>query len=130
MELAPGRHGAARVTDRLTTADKALVAVYVVLGLGALVGTQVVLIDYLRSDDTSLDDLWANGVSTFVAIDLFVVAAVAVIFIVAEGRRLQMRFLWIYVVVSLTIAISVALPAFLVVRQLLLADRRDAQPLP
>jgi hypothetical protein len=59
-----------------------------------------------------------------------VVAVVALIFMVAEGRRLQMRFLWIYVVLSLTIAISVALPAFLVARQLLLADRRDGQPLP
>jgi hypothetical protein len=38
-----------------------------------------------------------------------------------------MRFLWAYVLVSLTIAISVALPAFLIARQLLLARRRDAQ---
>jgi hypothetical protein len=115
--------------DRLTSTDKALCAVYAVVGLAALVGTQVVLVDYLKSDDRSLmDDVFANGAATFSAIDLLAVALVGLVFMVAEGRRVGMRFLWIYVVVTFAVAISVALPAFLIVRQVHLAGQRQAEP--
>jgi hypothetical protein len=115
--------------SRLTSTDKALCAVYAVLGVAALVGTQIVLVDYLTSDDPSLfDDAVANGAATFSLIDLLAVALVGLVFMVVEGRRLGMRFLWVYVVVTFAVAISVALPAFLIARQVHLAGERQAQP--
>ena len=112
--------------DRLTSADKALCAVYGVLGLIALVGTQVIVFGgYMSSDDGSLlDQMVANGVATFMLIDLLAVAIIALVFMVAEGRRLGMRFLWVYVVLTFVVAISVSLPLFLIVRQVHLAKER------
>jgi hypothetical protein len=110
--------------DRLTSSDKALCAVYAVLGLAALIGTQVVLFDYLASDGNLMDDVVANGAATFSLIDLLAVAFVGLVFMIAEGRRLGMRFLWAYVVVTFLVAISVALPAFLIARQFKLAEQR------
>jgi hypothetical protein len=110
--------------DRLTGTDKALCAVYAVLGLAALVLTQVVLFDYLASDGSLMDDVVANGAATFSLIDLLAVALVGLVFMVVEGRRLGMRFLWVYVLVTFLIAISVGLPAFLIARQFTIAEQR------
>lgn len=112
--------------NRLTSTDKALCAVYAALGLAALVGTQIVLVSYIRSDGSLVDDVVANGAATFSLIDLLAVALVGLVFIVVEGRRLGMRFLWVYVVVAFAVAISVALPAFLIARQVHLAGERQA----
>ena len=109
----------------LTSADKALCAVYAVVGLAALVGTQVVLVQYMTSEGGSLfDDVVANGAATFSLIDLLAVAVIALVFMIAEGRRLGMRFLWVYVVLTFAVAISVALPLFLIARQVHLAKER------
>ncbi len=112
--------------NRLTSTDKALCAVYGVLGLAALVGTQIVLVSYLGTDGNLVDDVVANGAATFSLIDLLAVAFIGLVFMIAEGRRLGMRRLWIYVVVTFAVAISVALPLFLIVRQFKLADHRSA----
>jgi len=110
---------------RLTSTDKALCAAYAVLGLLALVWTQIVLVQYIVDGDGNiLDDVTANGAATFTVIDLLAVAFVALIFMVAEGRRLGMRFLWVYVVITFLVAISVSLPLFLIVRQVHLAKER------
>jgi hypothetical protein len=112
--------------ERLTSTDKALCAVYALLGLAALIGTQVVLFDYLSSDGNLMDDVVANGAATFSLIDLLAVALVGLVFMIAEGRRLRMRYLWAYVVATVAVAISVALPAFLIARQFKLAEQRTA----
>ena len=110
----------------LTSTDKALCTIYGVLGLIALVWTQVIVFGgYMSSDDGSLfDQMMANGVATFMLIDLLAVAFVALVFMVAEGRRLGMRFLWVYVLITFLVAISVSLPLFLIVRQVHLAKER------
>lgn len=110
----------------LTGGEKALCAGYAVLGLIGLVGTQIVLFGgyVTRADGPYLDQLTANGVATFMLIDLAIVAVIGLVFMVVEGRRLGMRFLWVYVVLTFAVAISVALPAFLIARQVHLAKER------
>ena len=109
----------------LTSTDKALCAVYAVVGLAALIGTQIVLVQYMTSEGGSLlDDVVANGAATFSLIDLLAVAVIALVFIIAEGRRLGVRFLWVYVVLTFAVAISVSLPLFLIARQVHLAKER------
>jgi hypothetical protein len=115
----------------LSRSDKVLCAVYGVLGLIGLVGTQVVQFGgSVSSDDGSFaDQLVANGVATFMLIDLGVVAVVGLVFMVVEGRRLGMRVLWVYVVLTFVVAISVSLPLFLIARQVHLAkERAPASP--
>ncbi len=111
--------------NRLSSSDKVLCAIYAVLGLVALVWTQIVLVQYLRSGDGSLSDhLFGNGAATFVTIDLLAVALAGIVFMVAEGLRLGMRFIWVYVLLAFAVAISVSLPLFLIVRQVHLAKER------
>lgn len=113
----------------LNGGEKVLCAVYGVLGLIGLVATQVVLFGgyVTRDDGPYLDQLTANGVATFMLIDLGIVAVIGLVFMVVEGRRLGMRFLWVYVLLTFAVAISVSLPLFLIARQLRLAARRPAE---
>ncbi|HEY9770634.1 MAG TPA: DUF2834 domain-containing protein [Coleofasciculaceae cyanobacterium] len=66
--------------------------------------------------------LFINQISSFFALDLFISVVVFWIFVVTEGTRLQMKFLWIYIVLDLIIGLSFALPLFLGMRSLRLAE--------
>lgn len=117
--------------SRLTTSDKALCVVYGLAGLGAFVGTQIALVQQLRTYDGNdftglIKNTVVNPAATFTIIDLLAVALIGLVFMVVEGRRLQMRFVWIYVVLTFAVAISVALAAFLIARQFTLAAQRPA----
>lgn len=118
--------------SRLTSSDKILCSAYGVLAMAALVGTQIALIRHISTNAGNdvvgfLKDSVANPAATFGAIDLLVVALVVLVFMVVEGRRLRMRFLWVYVALTFLVAISVAFPAFLISRQIRVADLRIAQ---
>jgi hypothetical protein len=51
-------------------------------------------------------------------------ALVLWVFVIAEGRRLGMRHLWVYFVCTLTVGVSLALPLFLYLR----AGRLQQEP--
>ncbi|WP_183095891.1 DUF2834 domain-containing protein [Nocardioides stalactiti] len=113
----------------MTRADKILCTAYLVLAAAALVGTQWVLVDYLRegaSWDDIVDSSTGNHTAAFLTIDLMVVAVVATIFMVADGLRTGVRFLWVYVLLVFTVAISVAFPLYLVARTRTVARSRTA----
>lgn len=115
--------------NRLSTGEKALCAVYAALALAALAGTQIALVRHISSGEGDgiggLGNTVVNAAATFTVIDLLAVALIGLVFMVAEARRLGMRFLWVYVVLTFAVAISVALPAFLIARQLHLAAQRE-----
>lgn len=116
--------------SRLAAADKAWCAIYAVVALIGLIGTQLALIRHISTYDGNaatgfLTDSVANPASTFGVVDLLAVALVALVFMIAEGRRLRMRFLWVYVALTFLVAISVALPAFLIARQIRMAEQRE-----
>lgn len=116
--------------SRFNRSDKIVCAAYAVLALAALVCTQLALLDFLRQSDNGglsgfLDDTVANPAATFMTIDLSFVAVVGVVFMLVEGYRIGMRRLWVYVLLTALVAISVALPTFLLVRHLRLAPARE-----
>ena len=94
--------------------------VYIILSLIGFVLPYSQLIPFVA--DSGLDfplfesQLFANRISSGFALDVFVSSIVFWIFVFREGRRLQMKFLWIYVVFNLTIGLSFALPLFLLMR--------------
>lgn len=93
---------------------------YLAIGLVALVATQATLAWHIASSGGAIDfltDAVATPAGVFVVVDLVAVACAALVFMLAEGRRLGIRHLWIYVALTFTVAISVALPVFLVVRE-------------
>jgi uncharacterized protein DUF2834 len=70
-----------------------------------------------------IHDLFSNRVSSFFALDVIVSAIVLLSFIQSEGRRLRMRLLWLPMLGTVLVGVSLGLPLFLYLRQLEL-DRK------
>ena len=64
-----------------------------------------------------LTELFANHISAFFGMDVIVTALVLWVFVYAEGRRLEMKNLWVYVACTLVVGVSLALPLFLFLRE-------------
>ncbi|MBE9047852.1 DUF2834 domain-containing protein [Pleurocapsales cyanobacterium LEGE 10410] len=79
---------------------------------------QLISFIYLNGLDFPLfwSQLFINQISSAFGLDLFVSSVVFWFFLFREGTRLQMKLLWIYVVLSLTVGLSFALPLFLGMR--------------
>jgi hypothetical protein len=75
-------------------------------------------------------DLFANGVSGFFGMDVFVSAAVLWTFVALEGRRLGVRYLWMPVVATLIVGVSLGLPLFLYLRQIQLERAAELGSVP
>ena len=61
--------------------------------------------------------LFQNNVSSFFAMDVFVSTIALWVFVFVEGRRRRMKGLWIYVVCTMLVGVSFALPLFLFFRE-------------
>jgi hypothetical protein len=64
-----------------------------------------------------LEQLFANRISAFFGLDVIVSAVVLLLFMWVEGRRLGMSRLWLPVLATLTVGVSLALPLFLYLRE-------------
>jgi len=92
--------------------------------IAAILGTVLPLsefIPFLAANGLDLPlfmrQLFQNQVSSFFAMDVLVSSLVLWIFIFSEGSRRGMSKLWLYVVCSLTVGVSMALPLFLFFRE-------------
>lgn len=63
------------------------------------------------------EELFINRISSFFAMDLLVTSVILWVFIFVEGRRLEMKNLWICIVSNLLVGVSLALPLFLLMRE-------------
>lgn len=59
----------------------------------------------------------ATPQSIFSTLDVLFLAAAVVLWMLMEARRLGIRFVWIYIVAGILIAISAAFPVFMFVRE-------------
>lgn len=64
-----------------------------------------------------IEQLFANRISGFFGLDVIVSSVVLWVFVFAEGRRRQMRHLWVYLLCNLTVGVSLGLPLFLYMRE-------------
>jgi hypothetical protein len=62
-------------------------------------------------------ELFANRIGGFFGLDVIVSSLVLWVFVVAEGRRLGMRRLWLPIIASLVVGVSLGFPLFLYMRQ-------------
>ena len=112
----------------LTRNDKILCGVYAVVALVALVATWWHNIGFFTTESASLIDFVRGGYVNYAASsltnDLLLFALAAFVFMVVEARRIGIPKVWIYLVLSAVIAVSVAFPLYLIRRQLVLAERR------
>ncbi|MDQ5974217.1 MAG: hypothetical protein QG661_1426 [Actinomycetota bacterium] len=92
--------------------------VYLVLAAVGLVGTAYFNVRGVLEPSGSFLGAWfANPATTSLSIDLLVTASAASVFIIIEGRRLRMRWYWLYVVGSFVTAVAFTFPLFLAMRE-------------
>jgi hypothetical protein len=107
----------------MTTKDKLICATYALIALVALPATWINNIAFMTqpTNNSMLDFIRAayiNAATASLANDLFLLAAAACIFMSIEGRRLGIRYVWLYITFSALIAISVTFPLFLLARHI------------
>lgn len=61
--------------------------------------------------------MFANPIAAFFSVDVIVSSLVFWAYLFSEGKRLEIRNLWIYVLFNLLVGVSFALPVFLFVRE-------------
>ncbi len=99
-------------------------AFWVYLGVAAigLIGTGYFNIVGFTNPSGSFFAAWfANPSVTSLSIDLLATASAASIFIILEGRRLGIRWYWLYVLGSFVTAVAFTFPLFLAIRERRLA---------
>jgi hypothetical protein len=64
---------------------------------------------------------YANPAAASLSNDLLFLALAALVWMVVEARRHAIRFVWLYVLLSFIVAISVSFPLFLIARERRLA---------
>ena len=104
--------------------------IYLGLAAAALVGTwRENLAFFSESGTTSprafIEACFANHAAASISIDILFFGLAAFVFMSVEAKRLGIRFLWLYVVLSFLIAVSVMFPIFMAVRQRHLAQRGE-----
>ncbi|PPF66740.1 hypothetical protein C5E16_10680 [Clavibacter michiganensis] len=106
-----------------------LTVVYLVLAVAGLVLTWTANIQVVVSGRDFLADLSAGGPAvSSLSWDLLIAAVASVAFIVAEGRRLRMRRVWVYLLLVPLVAFAVALPLFLAAREMRITAPEPATP--
>ena len=92
--------------------------VYLSLAAIGLLGTAAFNITGFTSMNGNFFAAWfANPAVSSLSVDLLVSASAASIFIIIEGRRLGMKWPWLYVLGSFVTAIAFVFPLFLAMRE-------------
>jgi hypothetical protein len=64
-----------------------------------------------------LQELFSTRTSGFFALDVVVSAVVLVVFVLSEGRRLDLSLLWLPILATFLVGVSLGFPLFLYMRQ-------------
>jgi hypothetical protein len=116
---------------------KLLCWTYAVIALVALAGTWSQNVAYFRPEEGLATgfvlatarfwpDTLATPASTSITVDIGLLCLSLFVLMIIEARRLAIRFVWIYIVLGLLVAISVTFPLFLIARERRLAARGEA----
>lgn len=113
----------------MTRAEKIICGLYAGIAIIALVATWSNNIAFMLEPENQntlsfLRALYANGATASITNDLLLYALAGCIFMALEGRRLYMNHVWVYILLSLLIAVSVMFPLFLIARQIKMSQHR------
>ena len=106
----------------MTRSEKTLCIVYAIIAVVALLATQVNNIAFFLQPQNGgmigyRNALYANPAVASFTNDLLLYALAGCIFMAVEARRLRIRYVWVYILLSFLIAVSVMFPLFLIARQ-------------
>ena len=95
--------------------------IYFILALIGLLVPYYFFITFLTGNGLNIPlligQLFANNISTFFAVDLIISIFVFWIYMFVEAKRLEMKNSWIYLLTTLLVGLSFALPLFLYFRE-------------
>lgn len=116
----------------MTRSEKIICGLYAAIAVIALVTTWMNNIAFMLEPENQnalsfVRALYANGATASITNDLLLYALAGSIFMALEGRRLHMRHVWVYILLSLLIAVSVMFPLFLIARQIKMSQQRVPQ---
>jgi len=74
-----------------------------------------------------LSELFSTRIGAFFGMDVIISALVLFVFIGVEGRRLTVQHLWLPVVATCSIGVSLGFPLFLYMRQLTMEARANVK---
>ena len=74
-----------------------------------------------------LSELFSTRIGAFFGMDVIVTALVLFVFIGVEGRRLTVQHLWVPVVATCSIGVSLGFPLFLYMRQVKIELRANGK---
>ena len=117
----------------MTRSEKIICGVYAAIAVIALVTTWSNNIAFMLEPQNQnawslVQALYANGATTSITNDILLYALAGWIFMILEGQRLHMTYVWVYILLSLLIAVSVMFPLFLIARQIKVSQQREPQP--
>jgi hypothetical protein len=107
----------------MTVTRTQLIAAYAAIAVLALLGTWHQNLFYFQGGHpaTAFVEFWRDTLVTpagiSIIVDFFLFLLVVVAWMVLEARRLAIRFVWVYVILGVLIAISVTAPLFLIARE-------------
>jgi Terpene cyclase DEP1 len=106
----------------MTTKDKLICATYAAIGLLALPATWINNIAFMQQPNNSFMDFinaaYVNAAAASLSNDLLFIAIAASMFMAIEGKRVGVKYVWLYLIFSGLVAISVTFPLFLLARHL------------
>jgi Terpene cyclase DEP1 len=116
----------------MTSKDKFIGASYALIALVALPATWINNLAFMtQASNSSFVDFfraaYVNPAAASLSNDLFLLAFTASIFMVIEGRRVGVRYIWLYIIMSAITAISFTFPLFLLARHVKLSNEQSAE---
>jgi hypothetical protein len=112
----------------VTTKDKIICAIYALIAAIALPATWVNNLAFMNQPNNSIADFfraaYVNAAAASLTNDLFLLAIAASIFMAIEGQRVGVRYVWLYLLLSGILAISVTFPLFLLARHVKIASQQ------
>jgi hypothetical protein len=116
----------------MTHSEKTLCIIYGIIAAVALVATQVNNVAFfLQPQNGGImgygDALYANPAVASFTNDILLYALAGCIFMAVEARRLGIRHVWVYILLSFLIAVSVMFPLFLIARQYAISRQQATQ---
>ena len=91
--------------------------VYLLLSVAGLIGTWYFNLLAIRQGRNFLEDWSSTPAVSSATTDLLVAASAASIFMFYEGKRLKMKYVWLFILGSFVTAIAFTFPLFLAFRE-------------
>lgn len=103
---------------------------YLLLCVVGVIAPWVFLLGFLDHPQASIPlfftSIFVNSITSAVAADLIVSSVVFFVFVFFEGKRLDMKKLWLFIPATLCVGLSFGLPLFLYFRAKKLRDNTGA----